>query len=111
MGNDRFLTITEEAYQRYLRHMGGNDSHFFGATSLIAAAQVQFLGQSFYGDELCVKLWLTERSNSTFRIVVQLATEKREIGRLQIDRVFFDPSIQKSIPCPADFIDYFEAQH
>jgi acyl-CoA thioesterase FadM len=110
LSNDRYLALADELFMRFLQLFDqGESDQFFGYASIIAAAKVQFTGQAFYGDELDLKLWITERSNSGFRVLSQFTCNDREIGRVQVDRIFFDYTLQKIVPCPEAFITYFDS--
>lgn len=111
LSNDKFLVLCEEIYQQYLKSIDENASFssFWGCVSVIASAKVQFMGQGFYGDDVEMRLWITEYSKSAYRVVVQLKTKTHELGRVQVDRVFFDHETQKTVPCPAGFIEAFES--
>jgi acyl-CoA thioesterase FadM len=107
LANNIFLALAEEAYQRYLRSLNFDFKGFFGISTIAVAAQVQYLSQGFYGEELSMHLWLTEHANSGFRVITQLRKTDREVGRIQMDYLFFDYDKQKVQPCPEDFIAYF----
>lgn len=108
LSNEKYLVLCEEAYQRYLKFLDSSAplGYFWGLNSVIASAKIQFIGSGFYGDNLEIKLWITEHSNSAFRVVVQLQLEGggRELVRIQVDRIFVDVEQQKIVPCPEAFI-------
>jgi len=109
LSNEKYLMLSEEIFQNYAQFLGPSDDLgcLWGLGSFIASAKVQFVGQGFFGDELTMKLWMTEYSNSSFRVIVQIVCDERELGRVQVDRVFFDATTQSTKPCPKGFVEYF----
>jgi acyl-CoA thioesterase FadM len=105
---DRFLVFADEAYYRYLYSLSFDLKGFFGLASLVASVQVQFISQGFYGENISINLWITEHSKSGYRIFFQFTKEDQEVGRVQMDRIFFDYNEQKVKPCPEAFIEFYK---
>jgi acyl-CoA thioesterase FadM len=106
LANDKFLSLTEEVYQRYLHAEGFTGGLLFGRQSVIAGAQIQFLHPGKFGDLLELKFWFVSHGSKSFRVFAQLQCGAREIGRVQLDRVFVDPNTDATCPCPPAFLEY-----
>jgi len=108
LSNDKYLLLSEEAYRSYLLTLGISEIHIFGIESVIASAQVQFLAQGKYGDELGLKLWIIARFSKGFRIFVEISRGAEVLGRIQADRVFIDNENQRACACPQAFLELYE---
>ena len=108
LGNDKVLTIAHETRLRFLHHLDYDELNFFGAALIMASAQVQYLGQGYFGDKLTMNLWITESSNTGFHFFTQILGEEREIARVDASLIFFNYQTQRPIHSPDSFQRYLK---
>jgi len=108
LGNEKFIVLAQENFMRYSCSIGGAENVFFGMGIVVAAVKVQFLGQGFFGENISMRLWLRNRSSSGFQVFHQFIRDEVEIGRVEVDTVFFDYQNQRAATCPKEFIQFMD---
>ncbi|MBP6562982.1 MAG: thioesterase family protein [Neisseriaceae bacterium] len=106
LGNDKILTLAHEARIRFLAHLGYTEMDVAGAGLIMADAAIQFISQGFYGDELLLKIAVTDISRAGFALFTQILHKHslKELARVKTGLVFFNYATQSVQAIPADFI-------
>lgn len=105
LGNDKILSLAHEARIRFLKHLGYTEMDVAGAGLIMADAAIQFTSQGFYGDELILKLAVTDISRAGFALftLIQHKHSQKELARVKTGMVFFDYATQSVQKIPERF--------
>ena len=107
MGNDSVLSIAHEARLQFLQSLNLSEKDFYGLSLLMADSAVVYKNEGFYGDELVIKIAVSEFYNSGFELFYLIMHGDNEIARVKTGLVCFDKSINKIAKIPLDFINNF----
>lgn len=109
LGNDRFLTIAQEARVRWLRSNGWSELNIGNSSAglIVTEAHLQFLKEAFLGQILQVIVAVIEYSLCSMIISYQLIDKKTLdcIGKITTKVAFFDYQKRKIVKVPAAFVD------
>ena len=73
VGNDSFVAIIHEARVQWLKQNGFTEINIGGGTGLIMSdLEIMFRNESFYGDEIVVKLFAGVITSISFELFYQL---------------------------------------
>ncbi|MDQ0188976.1 acyl-CoA thioesterase [Alicyclobacillus cycloheptanicus] len=101
VNNSTYFTYMEEARIAFVEDVLGNET----GQLILAAAQVNYRSQTFFGQTLLVRSWVSRIGNSSFDVACEMADDKT--GTVVFDGVatvvYFDYETQKSVPIP-DFV-------
>lgn len=105
LANDKILSLTHEARIRFLKHLGYTEMNVEGAGLIMADAAIQFISQGFYGDELILKIAVTDISRAGFALLtlIQHKHTQKELARVKTGMVFFDYATQSVQKTPEGF--------
>lgn len=107
LGNDRFLTLAQEARVQWLAYLGYSELAIEGVGLIMADAAIQFLAEGRYGDELQIDLAVAELKSSSFNLYYRFmglrSGEVLELARVKTAMVFFDYSLKKVVEMPSLF--------
>lgn len=106
LANDKVLSLAHEARIRFLHHLGYTEMNVEGAGLIMADAAIQFISQGFHGDELILKIAVTDISRAGFALftLIQHKHTQKELARVKTGLVFFDYTTQSVQKTPAGFI-------
>ena len=107
LGHDVFLPITHEARIQFLDKMGYNEMDLGGYGIMISGVVIEYIKESFYGDDLIVNIGVTNFHKYGFDIIYQLVSKKdnAEIGRVLTALLLFDYNARKVVRLPEQVID------
>ncbi len=105
LGNDKVLSLAHEARIRFLAQLGYTEMNVEGAGLIMADAAIQFMSQGFYGDELILKIAVTDTSRAGFSLftLIQHKHSHKELARIKTGLVFFDYAKQSVQSIPEGF--------
>ena len=107
VGNDRILSLMQEARILFYRSIGiKSDMHFEGTVGhVISDAQVIYKAEAFLGDVIEIKVAYGNFSTNAFDMFFLLINKEseKEIARGKTGLVCFDFEIRKVAPIPASF--------
>ncbi|MBP6117077.1 MAG: thioesterase family protein [Neisseriaceae bacterium] len=105
LANDKILSLAHEARIRFLKHLGYTEMDVEGAGLIMADAAIQFISQGFYGDELILKIAVTDTSRAGFSLftLIQHQHTQKELARVKTGMVFFDYNTQSVQKIPEGF--------
>jgi acyl-CoA thioester hydrolase len=76
MGNDSFVGIIHEARMMWLHQYGFTELNIEGIGLIMSDLAVEFKSESFYGDQLEVKISASEISRLSFELYYQLSARR-----------------------------------
>lgn len=104
VGHDAILTLMQEARVRFYRSLGfKNELNFEGAVGqVIADVAVEYRSESFLGDELIVKVGVSDFSKHGFDMFYLLENKLtgKEVARGKTGIVCFDYDLRKIAKIP-----------
>ena len=105
LGNDAFLSFAHEARVRYFQSINMTERNFFGSSLIMADSMVKYKSQGYLGDEIVIKLSITEYTSHGFQIFYLLKNKKKQIdlAHIQTSLVFFNYELEKIVPTPEKF--------
>lgn len=108
LGNDRYLSLFQEARLRYLKRFGYSELDIGDQTSLIMSqAHIDFKAQAFWGDRLTIFVRIAQMTAVKFRmeyVMVHGEDEAKLIASGYTELVGFDYRHQKVKKLPHKFI-------
>lgn len=111
LGADRVLPIALEAQLQFIKHLGYEDAHAFEDAGLIMAnAEILYLSEAFYGDQLLIEVAAANFTRKSFELIYRLSnlTRGQETARLRTTMLFYDYENRKVIPTPEGFMRKIE---
>ena len=108
LGNDSFLTLAHEARVRYLKSINMTERDFFGSSLIMADSTIKYKSQGFLGDQVNIKISITNCSSHGFQIFYLLQKNKIDLAYIQTSMVFYDYEKEKINPFPDDFKIYLQ---
>lgn len=106
LGNDRFLTLCQEARMRFLNSLGYKNELDFGPQLgiIVTDAAVQYKAELFYGSKLKVEMSIGDRNKFGFDLFYRLKESDGKIAALaKTGIVSFDYNSRKVVPFPEEF--------
>ncbi|MBL31316.1 MAG: thioesterase [Flavobacteriales bacterium] len=108
MGNDVVLSLVHEARVQFLKSLNLEERNFYGFSLLMADSAVVYKKEGFYGDELDVKISVSELYVYGFELFYLITNGKDEVARVKTGLVCYDKSNKKLIKIPLPFSDLFK---
>lgn len=109
LGNDRYLSLFQDARLRYLRQFGFSEMSIGDGTSLIMrAAQVTFKAEAFWGDRLKIYVRIAALQAAAFHfvyLIVRSDDESRVIATGETEMLGFDYATRKVKRLPLKFVE------
>ena len=92
LGHDSFLSIAHEARIRFLSELGYSEMDLAGLGIILSGAEIEYISECFYGENLKINLGLTNFHKYGFDIIYQFLSTKgdKEIGRIRTSIVLYD---------------------
>jgi acyl-CoA thioesterase FadM len=105
LGNDSLLSIIHEARVRFLKHLNYSEADIEGSGIIMTDAAIQYKSESFYGDELMIKVGVMDFSKIGCDIVYRItnASTNKEIALAKTGIVFYDYQNKKVVSVPEKF--------
>lgn len=104
LGNDRFLTLAQEARARWVRSYGWSEGNIAGsgAGCIVTEAHIQFLSEGFLGQTLKASLYIEGLTKCSMIILCELIEKdsNTKVGLIETKLAFFDYSKRKIMRCP-----------
>lgn len=109
LSNDKYLSLAFEARFRFYRHFGVEELDLGGAGTIMTYANVNYLAEAKYGDQLLIKIALREMSNAGFELVYDVCdqTNGKSVARIETGIVCFDYITKKVLSVPDSFKQHF----
>ncbi len=105
VGNDNFVSIIHEARVQFLKHYCLSELAVSGSVGLIMSGlSVQFIKESFYGDQLDILIYSDAISNVSFDLIYDIQREAVSIVRATTTMVCYDYDVKKVKAIPELFV-------
>ncbi len=106
LGNDRFLTLAQEARVRWLRSCGWKEINIgsSGCGLIVVEARIKFLKEAFLGQTLIAKLFLGELRKCRCSLTCILIEKEsgQRVGEVITDVAFFNYESRKVQKAPLE---------
>jgi acyl-CoA thioesterase FadM len=105
LGNDRLLSLLQEARLRFLDHLGLEEMAMFGLGIVITDVVIVYESEAFRGERLRIGVGVTDfnRYGCDFVFRVTEAGSGRAVARAKTGMVFFDYDARQVRPVPEGF--------
>jgi acyl-CoA thioester hydrolase len=102
VGNDAIVSMLHEARVQWLNAGGFNEMDAGGSGLIQADLLVQYLNESFYGDQLHIEISIGEVSTSTFEVYYRMRriSDNNNIALAKTTLCCFDYTLRKPRPIP-----------
>lgn len=74
VGNDSILSIIHESRMQMLQNFGGNEMNICDNSMIMADVMIAYKAESFYGDELIIKIYAEELTLVSFDLLYNIST-------------------------------------
>ena len=112
LGNDALVSLIHEARVAWLKQGGFSEMNVGGCGTIMNELLVNYLHESFYGDDLCFEISIGDYSSSSFEIYYNISTTRNEkniiIAKAKTGMVCFDYEKKKIAPISDDFKSFLE---
>jgi acyl-CoA thioesterase FadM len=107
LGNDALVSIIHEARVKWLYLNGYTELNIEGAAIIMGELLVNYLGESFYGDELKILLGCGDTTSAGFELYYDIETNRNgqrvKIAIAKTGLVFYDYQLKKVSAMPEKF--------
>jgi len=105
LANDKVLTLSHEARERFFRHFGYSEMNIEGDSLIMADAAVQYKSEGFLGDVLIVQMAIPQFTRVGFDMIYQMSKEEsgQVVAMIKTALVFFDYEQKKLVSVPEKF--------
>lgn len=113
LGNDKILSLIQEARVRFLKEFGYSEMNVEGFGIIMIDAAVEFKSESFYGDIILIEVAIGGIHKIGFDLFYKL-TEKNSrklIANAKTGILIFDYTKRKIVPVPEKFIEKIKDIH
>ena len=112
LGNDKVLSLIQEARVRYLKECGYSEMDVEGFGTIMIDAAVEYKSESFYGDVILIEVIAGDFDKLGFDMFYRLSNKEsgKEIARAKTGIVIFDYKKRKIAPIPERFIQTIKTQ-
>jgi acyl-CoA thioester hydrolase len=107
MGNDSVLSIIHEARVQFFQSINLEERDFYGFSLLMADSAVVYKKEGFYGDQLDIKISVSELYDYGFELFYLIKNGNDEIARVKTGLVCYDRTKNKIVKTPIHFINTF----
>ena len=109
MGNDSVLTLVHEARVQFLSSLSLKEIDFYGFSLLMTDSAVVYKKQAFYGDNLIIKISVSELYAYGFELLylIKDVDSDLEVARVKTGLVCYDQKNKNVINLPTEFHDKF----
>lgn len=107
LGNDKILSLIQEARVRFLKEFGYSEMNFEGFGIIMIDAAVEYKSEAFYGDSVLIEAAIGDINKIGFDIFYRLQNKDsgKEIALAKTGILIFDYSKRKIAAVPEAFIE------
>lgn len=111
LGNDKILSLIQEARVRFLKEFGYSEMNVEGFGIIMIDAAVEFKSESFYGDVILIEVGIGGIDKAGFDIFYRLTeiTSGKLIANAKTGILIFDYGKRKIVSVPEKFIEKLKA--
>jgi len=104
LGNEALVSIMHEARVQWLQSLGYTELSIEGMGLIMADLAVIYKKESFYGDQIQIKVYLGDTSAVSFELVYEaINQEQKQIAIAKTGMVCFNYSLKKVTALPPFF--------
>lgn len=105
VGNDKFLSIIQEARVQFLNQSGFTELDIDGVGLVVVDAEIVYKAEVFFGDILTVAVAVDNLAKFGCDFYYKMTQKKtgREVARAKTGIVFYDFEARKMVPMPDKF--------
>ena len=107
VGNDSFVSIIHEARVQWLKQYQLSELNVGGAGLIMGDLTIEFKNESFYGDEIEIKISAGEISKASFELYYQLSAVRNNenilLANAKTGMVCYNYEIKKVASVPESF--------
>ena len=104
VGNDAFVSIIHEARMQWLQQHGYTELNIEGIGLIMSDLSIEFKNESFYGDQVEVKIGTGEVSRASFNLYYQLSAKRNNeiilLANAKTGMVCYDYAAKKVVAIP-----------
>lgn len=104
VGNDAFVSIIHEARMQWLQQHGYTELNIESAGLIMSDLTVEFKNESFYGDQVEVKISTGEISRVNFELYYQLSAKRNGetilLANAKTGMICYDYTMKKVVTIP-----------
>ena len=104
VGNDAFVSIIHEARMQWLQQHGYTELNIEGAGLIMSDLTVEFKNESFYGDQVDVKISAGEIYRVNFELYYQLSAKRNGeivlLANAKTGMICYNYTVKKVVPIP-----------
>ncbi len=108
VGNDAFVAIIHEARLQWLQQNSFTEMEAGGTGLIMSDLAIEFKNESYYGEEIAIRIYCGDISKVSFDLYYQLTTERSEknvlLARAKTGIVCFNYQIKKVSAVPTGLI-------
>jgi acyl-CoA thioesterase FadM len=106
LGNDKILSLIQEARVRYLKELGYSEINIEGFGIIMIDAAIQYKSQGFYGDVILIEVGAGDFDKLGFDMFYRLSNKEtgKEIALAKTGISVFDYQKRKIVSVPEEFI-------
>ena len=110
LGNDALVSIIQESRVQWLFSGGFSEMDAGGSGLIQADLVVNYLNESFYGDQLLIDLGIGEISTYTFEVFYKISrqSDQANIALAKTTLCCFDYAIRKPKAISVSFLDFLK---
>lgn len=112
LGSDKILPIAIECQLNFIKALGFKDASVFEDAGLImASSQIDYVSESFQGDELITDVAAINVGGKSFDLVYRISQQHsgNEVARVKARMLCFDYTLRKVVEVPQSFVDSISA--
>ena len=106
LGNDKVLSLIQEARVRFLKELGYSEMNVEGYGIIMIDAAIQYRSEGFYGDVILIEVEAGDFDKLGFDLFYRLSNKEtgKEIALAKTGIAIFDYRKRKIVPVPEKFI-------
>ncbi|MGE5811154.1 MAG: acyl-CoA thioesterase [Ignavibacteria bacterium] len=107
LGNDKILSLIQEARVRFLKEFGYSEMNVEGFGIIMIDAAVEYKSEAFYGDTVLIEVEAADFDKFGFDMFYKLANKEsgKEIARVKTGILIYDYSKKRILPVPEKFLE------
>jgi acyl-CoA thioester hydrolase len=106
LGNDSLVSIIHEARVLWLKKHNYTELNVAGAGLIMGDLSIEYVNESFYGDELLITISAGEITKVSFELFYTVQTKREDknilIAKVKTGMICYDYSNKKLVPVPGD---------
>ncbi len=107
LGNDRVLSLAQEARLQWLDSIKASELDCLGASLIMADAMVEYKGEGFRQDEVEIDVFLDNPHLHGFDLFYEMKVKDKVIAKVKSGLLFFDYSERKLTKEPTNWKNFY----